>query len=115
MADNVKDVRIEIGGESRRFRYKYRGIAVAESMLESTFPQIITRMAQPTQVTAREWVVLIYAGLIHDNPDMTIVEVEEEFDYARLEEWAQAIAASMQASMPAAGEPAKKKPVRRGR
>jgi hypothetical protein len=112
MADNMKEIFIEIGGQKRRIRYKYRGIEYAERELGSTFPQLLARFSNASGITAREWVVIVYAGLIQDNPDMSIEQVADDFDYGILTDWARGIAQAMRACMPEPGETNKKKSTR---
>lgn len=115
MADNMKEIFIEIGGQTRRIRYKYRGIEYAERELGATFPQLLSRFADAGSITAREWVVLVHAGLIQDNPDVTAEQVAEDFDYGVLTEWARGIGEAMRACMPQPGGATAKKPARAGR
>lgn len=109
MADNMKEVHITLEGVKRRVRYKYRGIEYAERELGATFPQLLIRIGSTGgNMTANEWVTLVYAGLVQDNPDLSREQVEEAFDYAALKEWATAISEAMKACMPAAETPKKK-------
>lgn len=108
MADNMKEVHITLEGVKRRVRYKYRGIEYAERELGTTFPKLLVRMGSAGEVTANEWVTLVWAGLMQDNPDLTREQVEDAFDYASLKEWAPSIGAAMKACMPSVQEPKKK-------
>lgn len=109
MAENLKEHFITINGVKCRVRYKYKGIEYAERHLGMAFPKLMIRVAGGVDVTANEWVTLVFSALLQDNPDIKREQVEDAFDYPTLKEWAPSIAEAMKSCMPAEDK-AKKKP-----
>lgn len=104
----TKRVPIELGGKRRFFRYTNTSLIRIEEQVDWTIQEVMERADRGS---LRAIVALVWAGLLHDEPDLAYYEAAELFDPARAEE---IIAAATEAITAAYGGD-EEKPAKQGK
>lgn len=93
-------IEVELGGQTRRLRYTFRALKAIERVLPgvNALSGLADLFADLSATSAVAW---IWAGLLHEDPNVTIEQVEEWLDFGTFGR----IVEQMQASVTPAGEP----------
>lgn len=80
-------VEIEVNGKVRRLRYTMRSWKSLEEHLDCKYLELLGRFSsEPNSVSACEMSALLWAGFVHENPELTVDEVSDWFDFGSLQE-----------------------------
>lgn len=95
MSDPSREVSFEAEGKRYTLRYGNRALRMAEKELGKPFTAM-------DDGTLGDLTVLVWAGLQHHHPDMTIDDVDEIFDAVGYQELGALSAQAVEAAFPAA-------------
>jgi len=104
---NTREIKIIIGDKERRLRFKYRGLL----WFKDKYGVSLTKFfGEDGSIAADDideidlLINIVYAGLIYDNPDLSIEDVQDSFDLSDLVTWMKIIAEAWTISMPEPAE-----------
>ena len=97
-----QSIPIELGGKTKHLRYTFNALVALEEKLGCSLSDIGTLLTGSVSVTKLR--TLIWAGLIHDDKELTEEQVGEWLDLTSISEIAEKFAEALEAAFPDSGE-----------
>lgn len=102
----IKQITIKINGEEHHLRFTLNAFAE----LEEAYGTIDTALEKLNTGSIKAIRKLLWAGLLHENPDIKELDVGNMVDTSNIKEFSESLAQALTAAMPATPVPTKDSP-----